>query len=597
MKAETPTITGVFKRDTILRIPFFQRQYVWGKDMWDRFIADMDSLVGARTKYFLGSLMFKEENVTPEEELYGINTKYSVVDGQQRLTTLSLYLKALHTLTYDDTSWNNFKSTFFVQNGQNSPVLFHSIIDRPAYQAVMWGNSLDAFEDKSIVQAYNYIYEELSKKDNKRELLMAVYARIKFVTIILDGQDDEQQIFDTINSLGVDLTIDELMKNFLYEIDQEDAYLHNWKPAFDNPEIRKFWGTDDAARKQAATDENKTITNFFYDFVRIKMWDYKRMAGFDRKVFVQKNHIFNTCKAFVEIFHADKQELANEIIEYSKLYHQYFNKKNLDVRIPITPCIERVACIAMANIPSLTPYLLYVLKNVSDHAERNKIFGYLEKYIVRRMVCFSGDQNKNYVEFFAETLIGNGLDTYEKLKNYIEGIDETKNQHMPSDQELQTNIHQRTYGSDDTLPRLFFYLRETANRYIPDMGGFNYFLAEPILPKPSKANEINYPPHADATTQQQRETRIKSLGNYILLHQPYYSDVTDEEVRKNERKNFEKEVKKHANEPLTSKLPALVSASQNVVCSNWLTSRNTWGEAEIDERNRQLVEVIKRVWQ
>ncbi len=91
MKAETPTITGVFKRDTILRIPFFQRQYVWGKDMWDRFLADMDSLVGARTKYFLGSLMFKEEKVTLEEEQYGVNTKYSVVDGQQRLTTLSLY--------------------------------------------------------------------------------------------------------------------------------------------------------------------------------------------------------------------------------------------------------------------------------------------------------------------------------------------------------------------------------------------------------------------------------------------------------------------------------------------------------------------------
>lgn len=596
MKAETPTITGVFKRDTILRIPFFQRQYVWGKDMWDRFLADMDSLVGARTKYFLGSLMFKEENVTPEEELYGINTKYSVVDGQQRLTTLSLYLKALHTLTYDETSWNNFKSTFFTQNGQNTPVLSHSIIDRPAYEAVMWGNPLENYEDKRIVQAYNYLYDELSKKDNKRELLMAVYARIKFVTIILDGQDDEQQIFDTINSLGVNLTIDELMKNFLYEINDEDAYRQNWKPAFDNPEIRKFWGTDDAARKQAATDENKTITNFFYDFVRIKMWDYKEMPGFDRKVFVQKNHIFNTCKAFVEVFHANKQELANEIIEYSKLYHQYFNKKNLDVRIPMTPCIERVACIAMASVPSITPYLLYVLKNVSDLAERNRIFGYIEKYLVRRMVCFSADINKNFVEFFGETLTGRRLDSFEKLKNYIENIDETKNQRMPSDEEIRLNIHERIYGSDDLLPRLFFYLRETANRFMPDMGGFNYFMAESIIPKRAKANEQNYPPHTDDTLEQQRQTRIKTLGNYILLHQPYYPNITDEEVKKDERKKFEKEVKKHSNEKWTDKQQALVASSQNVICSNWLSTRRSWGESDIDDRNRGLVEVIKQVW-
>ena len=596
MKAETPTITGVFKRDTILRIPFFQRQYVWGKDMWDRFLADMDSLVGARTKYFLGSLMFKEETVTPEEELYGVNTKYSVVDGQQRLTTLSLYLKALHTLTHDDTQWNNFQSSFFIQNGQKSPVLSHSIIDRPAYEAVMWGNPLDVYEDKRIVQAYNYLYDELSKKDNKRELLMAVYARIKFVTIILDGQDDEQQIFDTINSLGVNLTIDELMKNFLYEIKDEDAYKQNWKPAFDDPEIRKFWGTDDAARKQAATDENKTITNFFYDFVRIKMWDYNGMPGFDRKVFAQKNHIFNTCKAFVEVFHTDKQELANEIIDYSKLYHQYFNKKNLDVRIPVTSCIERVACIAMVNVPSLTPYLLYVLKNVADKAERNKIFGYLEKYIVRRMVCFSGDPNKNYSEFFGETLTGNRLDSFEKLNNYIKNIDEAKNQRMPSDDELSLNIHQRTYGSDDLLPRLFFYLRETANRFMPDMGGFNYFMAESIIPKRAKANELNYPPHTDDTLEQQRQTRIKTLGNYILLHQAYYPNITDEEVKKDERKKFEKEVKKHSNEKWTDKQQALVASSQNVICSNWLSTRRSWGESDIDERNRGLVEVIKQVW-
>lgn len=596
MKAETPCITNVFQRSTILRIPFYQRQYVWGKDMWDRFLMDMDSLVGADMQYFLGSLILKKEKVAPEERMYGINTKYSIIDGQQRLTTLSLYLKALHTLIHDDITWNNFKSTFFIQDSQQTPVLAHSINDRPAYQEVMWGNPLDAYEDKQVVQAYHYLYNELSKRDNKRELLMAVYAQITFVAIILDGQDDEQQIFDTINSLGVDLTIDELMKNFLYEIDDEEAYKHNWKPAFDDRDVRKFWGTDDAARKQVATDENKTITNFFYDFVRIKMWDFKDKKGFDRKVFAQKNHIFNTCKAFVEVFHADKQELANEIIEYSKLYHKYFNKKNLDIRIPMTPCIERVACIAMANVPSITPYLLYILKNVPDLNERNKIFGYIEKYLVRRMVCFNGDQNKNYVEFFGETLTGNRLDSYDKLKDYIERIDDTKNQHMPADDEIAFSIHQRTYGGDDLLPRLFYYLQETANKFMPNMGGYNYFLAENIIPKPTKASEQHYPPHADQRLEQERQIRIKSLGNYILLHQAYYPSITDEEVKKAERKKFEKEVKNHTNEKWADKKQSLVAASQNVICSNWLSTRTVWGEAEIDERNRKLVEVIKQVW-
>ncbi|MBR6226722.1 MAG: DUF262 domain-containing protein [Bacteroidales bacterium] len=596
MKAESPSITGVFQRTTILRIPFFQRQYVWGQKEWDRFLMDMDSLIGARTKYFLGSLILKEEETTEEEEMYGVSNKFSVVDGQQRLTTLSLYLKALHSLIADANTRADFDTTFFIRNDQKTPVLTHSINDRPAYQAVMWGNPLGVYEDNRIVQAYHYMYEELQKKDNKRELLNAVYARIKFVTIILDSQDDEQQIFDTINSLGVDLTIDELMKNFLYEINDEDAYRHNWKPAFDDNEVRKFWGTDDAARKQASTDENKTITNFFFDFVRIKMWDYRYQNKFDRKVLAQKNHIFNSCKAFVEVFHANKQELANEIIGYSKLYHKYFDKKNLEIRIPSAPCIERVACIAMASVPSITPYLLYVLKNVPDLSERNKIFGYIEKYLVRRMICFPADQNKNYVEFFAETLTGNRLDTYDKLKLYIERIDDDKNQRMPSDNEIKLNIHQRTYGSDETLPRLFFYLYETANNYKSDTGGFNYFMAETMIPKRTKANEVNYPPHADDTLEQQRQTRIKTLGNYVLLHQPYYPNITDEEVKKDERKKFEKEVKSHSNETWATKQQSLVASSQNVVCSNWLTNMRTWGETEIDVRNRGLVQLIGQIW-
>lgn len=596
MKAETPDIQNVFKRSTILRIPFFQRQYVWGPKEWERFVNDMDSLIDLNTNYFLGSLIFKEEAKTSEEASYGVSTKYSVIDGQQRLTTLSLYLKALHSLIPDDQIQNDFKSAFYIRDNVQTPVLAHSINDRPAYIEIMHGNPLSAYEDKRVVQAYRYFYDELKQKRNKKELLMAIYARIKFVTIILDGQDDEQQIFDTINSLGVDLTIDELMKNFLYEVDDEEAYKQNWKPAFDDNEVRKFWGTDDAARKQTATDENKTITNFFFDFVRIKMWDYRNMPGFDRKLFAQKNHVFNTCKAFVEMFHADKQELANEIIAYSKLYHQYFNKKNLDVCVPVNPCIERVACIAMANVPSLTPYLLYVLKNVSDLAERNKIFEYLEKFIVRRMICFADGQNKNYTEFFGETLTGNRLDTADKLRAYIENIDDTKNLRMPSDDELALNIHQRTYAADDTLPRLFFYLQETGNQYHARMGGYNYFYAENIIPKRAKANEKNYPPHADNALEAERQTRIKTLGNYILLHQDYDPNITDEEVKKDERKRFEKEVKKHTNEAWTDKQRSLVVLSKDVICSDWLKQRRSWGEQDIDERNRNLVRVVQMKW-
>lgn len=596
MKAETPSINGVFKNSTIMRIPFFQRQYVWEEEQWERFANDMEALVGLRKKYFLGSLIFKNEEPTDEEAAYGVSEKYTVIDGQQRLTTLSIYLKALHSFLIDDQLRNNFQSTFFIQDGQHNPVLCHSINDRPAYQEVMWGNPLNAYQDKKIVEAYNFFRNKMIGRgvDELRALWMAVFAHIKFVAIVLDDQDDEQQIFDTINSLGVDLTIDELMKNFLYDVDEEDAYVQNWKPVFDDKDARDFWGTSDAARRQLATDDNKVITNFFYDFVRIKMWDYEKQRGFDRKGFVQKSLIFSTCKAFHELFHADKQELANEIIEYAKLYKKYFNKEeNLNVRIPKTPGIERIACVAMAKDATIIPYLLYILKNVDDLQERNRIFGFLETYLVRRMVSLSVNANKMSNEFYPEQLIAKRIDTYDKLREYIMSISEDKNMHMPSDNEIAMNIHQIVF-SDESTPRLVFYLQETKNNY-QSTGGYNYFLAEYIIPKPARANEINYPPHTDDMLEQERKTRTKTIGNFLLLEKPRYTNNSD--MEKNEQEKMLKALKRVINEPFESKKEVLQNYISTIVCSNWFKDKNNWSEDDIQIRNRGFAsKVIPQIW-
>lgn len=512
------------------------------------------------------------------------------------MTTLSIYLKALDSLLTDDQLHNNFQSSFFIQNGQRNPVLHHSINDRAAYQEVMWGYSLDAYVEKRVVKAYHFFHNKFLGKSQSelRKLWMAVFARIKFVEIILDDQDDEQQIFDTINSLGVDLTIDELMKNFLYDAEEEQAYVNNWKPMFDDAASREFWGTSDAARSQAATDENKVISNFFYDFVRIKMWDYEDEEGFDRKVFVQKSQTFSTCKSFVEIFNTGKQSLANEIIEYAKLYKKYFNKRNLDIRLPTTPGIERVACIAMAKDSTITPYLLYVLKNIPDLKERSRMFGFLETYLVRRMVALPVSANKMSAEFFTEQLIGKRIDSFDNLKQYIMDINEDKNMHIPSDEEIATNIHKTVFG-DESIPRLIYYLQETRNGYNKSTGGFNYFLAEYIIPKPCKASEINYPPHEDDMKEQERKTRTKTIGNFILLKKPRIDDNPDRES--DEQEKMKKDLKKVANESFAVKSEVMKKYLSPVVCSDWFARRRSWNEDDVQTRNNLIVtNLVPMIW-
>ena len=98
MEASTLFINGVIQKNTLLRIPYFQRRYVWKEDNWNRFAIDMESTLDSERNYFLGALILKEDTVTKADKMLGIGKKQLVIDGQQRLTTIFLTLYAIKEL-------------------------------------------------------------------------------------------------------------------------------------------------------------------------------------------------------------------------------------------------------------------------------------------------------------------------------------------------------------------------------------------------------------------------------------------------------------------------------------------------------------------
>ena len=86
MEAGVKHIQEIFLNNITLRIPYFQRAYVWKEDNWERFISDMLDLLETKDNYFLASVILKKAG---ENEL-GYE-QYDVVDGQQRLTTLVVF--------------------------------------------------------------------------------------------------------------------------------------------------------------------------------------------------------------------------------------------------------------------------------------------------------------------------------------------------------------------------------------------------------------------------------------------------------------------------------------------------------------------------
>ena len=539
MKADTLNLKKVFSNDTLLEIPFYQRHYVWNNDKenqnWARFADDMEEVLLSSRPYFLGALILKKLDVTEYEKDNGVGSKFRVIDGQQRLTTISIYMKLLHMMINDI---QDLKSHYIQPNAPHHPVLTHNCDDKDTFVKVM---SLDqpATEEVrgakgNIYEAYKYFLNRFQKLKNDgvslEKLRNRINANVQFVVIELDDKDDEQQIFDTINSLGVDLTTDELLKNYLYQEADRAAYVSDWKPMFDTAESQAFWDTDAAKSRQSKGRNNRAIDRLLHNFVLVKMWDFKGHAEFTdeaKKAYVKTENVYLACKDFVEKFGMKKQALAKEIIEYATIYKANFKKNILDTKVPAHGCIERIAAMSAAlNSYAHLPYVMYVLKNVTDVSERNAIFAYLEKYLVRRLITHAN--NKNYSDMFAENLVGQKVLSYRGLKDYVEAKDPSSSSLcMPTDSDVKFALINSE--CDITIAQVVWYLEETRNNNA-NAKSYNDYTIDRLMPVPGKDDNPAWPKHDDADDEKARLIAIKSLANAFLL-----VDADPKVVKKNQQ--------------------------------------------------------------
>ena len=91
MEATKKTINDILNGGRTLEIPFFQRSYVWEEEQWERMLIDMETICKNNKPYFLGSIILKQKNTSLET----VGDYRTVIDGQQRLTTLAILFKVL----------------------------------------------------------------------------------------------------------------------------------------------------------------------------------------------------------------------------------------------------------------------------------------------------------------------------------------------------------------------------------------------------------------------------------------------------------------------------------------------------------------------
>ena len=413
MKAEARSLTFLANEGSV-KIPFFQRAYVWNEDNWEELISD---LLERGKSHFLGSLILKQVEIKT-----GNTKQVLVIDGQQRLTTLSILLRALYN-SFDDELKQKCKQDgkfdvclFYKRDMFASDVLVkieHSKIDRKHYQAVI-KNEVDPTMidpkicDSNILKCFKFFADRLQKvplEARKKLFSDLLNPKINILVVIdLTEVDDEQGIFDTINSAGMRLSSADIVKNVLFQRafdlytpeEVEILYKDNWESVFASDEQSiAFWAAE------------RTLGRLKRDNLEILLHSIAVIEGFFDPEKNTLTDLANIYKSYIKELNSSDElkRFIGAITEYAKLYRRkmyVFESSDLFGYDDYEKRLFHV--LSVCDVSTFHPYILYLYRDlVGNDVALKSALHKLETLVVRRFVCNS--ETKHYNKLCKEFIV------------------------------------------------------------------------------------------------------------------------------------------------------------------------------------------------
>lgn len=567
MDAGKRTINDIFNRNRVLEIPFFQRAYVWGENQWERLLEDMELVSSTNKPYFLGSVILKQQQTNSSNEVGDMRT---LIDGQQRLTTLNIFFKVLCLKTGKNSS---FERRFKLENDELA--LWHNHNDIQSFQIVLNFEELEEIDGTdNIRQAYNFFKENVNPEKLDRQTILN---NIMFVGIDLGVEEDEQQIFDTINSLGVRLTTAELLKNYFFNRNDLTEYETFWKIVFEKDDVTKdYWDREITAGRLRRT----FIDLFFYSYLQIKIQQPElKVRTEDRIEFSKVEILFESYKKLIKGYNLDKKELLIEIKEYAKLFKDNFDYDIIWRELTSDFGVERVNAIIFGlETSTLIPYVLFVLKNVPDENQRNELFEFLESYVMRRMVVKA--TTKNYNQLFTDRLISNKIITKGQFQKYLNSRNDKIN-YLPNDTELKHGFDNSILINKQSAGIIYLLESKIRNRHkqATQLLGISNYSLEHLMPKKWENKWASVP---TKEAKDFRNFKLKTLGNLAIITQSLNASIRDSNWPTKKRGSGNKGGLSHYSGGIETLAPYL--------------ELQEWNEEEMQKRSDFMFDNAKDIW-
>lgn len=281
-------------------VPRWQRRYSWGRDEIERLIEDLVTIAAAEPEsgHYGGTMLtFTEPGPA------GVVKSIRVVDGQQRLTTVSILLACIAERLGEQGNCNGWTAQIIKDGRLTNPGMTSEKLHKLRLQGEDDREYKDNLAGKStgvgaVTQAWKTIRKQVSKHDIP--ILLQGLTRLRVVSIGLDGKEDPQQIFESLNATGLPLTESEKVKNWLLmglpEAQQQELHDVSWT------EIENALG---------GQHTTVPVDTFLRDFLR---WRTGNIQGMD-KVYegLRRWAVREQCAA-------DRPGLCRELARLAQLY-------------------------------------------------------------------------------------------------------------------------------------------------------------------------------------------------------------------------------------------------------------------------------------
>ena len=575
MDAGKRQLSDIFNGNRILQVPYFQRSYVWDVPQWERLLEDMVSISVPNKPYFLGSVILKQEPTQTNSLVGDIRT---IIDGQQRLTTLQIFFRVLWLKT------NNQRMLLWLfrlmANGEKA--MQHNHNDEAMFDKVMNLNSLEDLSQNTdrISKAYTYFKDNIdeTKLDSQN-----IINNLVFIGIDVAQNEDEQQIFDTINSLGVTLSTGELLKNYFFKRDYK-SYKKYWEDVFElNDSVKEYWDGELFAGRMRRT----MIDLFFYAYLQIAIQDISslqktsttspsKVKADDKIAFARVDSLFQSYKDFIKDYDIDTHALLEDIKEYANIFKSNIDKNIVNVDLTANAGIERMnALIFGLENTTLIPYFLFILRNQPNQTEQNELFDYIEKYIMRRIVC--GSTNKNYNNFFTSSCILNKCltkDAFEKATTPVGNVND-----MPNKHQVQSAFESKVYYNNTATSILYFIESKTrGSLQSTSLLGLKKYSLEHMMPKKWRNNWGRLATQAE---EEERDRILLLIGNLTIIQQSLNASIRDDswQNKLNGKKNN-----------------GLRQYATGISITTPYLSKPDWNETEIINRSKDLYKKAISIW-